>query len=190
LFNSYMGPDDVMGDKLTLHQMEPPEFNALRAVFLDPKIAPASASLAVAVQVDGLIIGAFAFNYGGPSHSNWDTHIIGPQIYMLTDFAIDGPKYNKLSKLILYAVLSKETLDIVQHASKQRVRSVVTTAFSDRPQSMKYRGLFDLVSRQVVEQEHPYMLNYGAIAGQWTLAEGLAQWKEKYGSDIGGAKDE
>lgn len=78
----------------------------------------------------------------------------------------------------------------------------MTTAFTKRPVSMKYRGLFQLLNKKqlpgVDEGETDmskiyynsgYQLNYGAPMGQWTLAEGLELWKKKH-SQIGAKEDE
>jgi hypothetical protein len=71
---------------------------------------------------------------------------------------------------------------------KRRVSAVATTAFSKRPVSMKYRGLFRLTSRQNIDADDPmngyaaggFMLNYLADYGRWTLQEGLAEWKKRF----------
>lgn len=80
--------------------------------------------------------------------------------------------------------------------------TIERTAFTKRPVSMKYRGLFQLLNKKqlpgVDENETDmskiyynsgYQLNYGAPMGQWTLAEGLELWKKKH-SQIGAKEDE
>ena len=68
---------------------------------------------------------------------------------------------------------------------------MLTTAFSERPVSMKYRGLFKLHSRAenqnwreadpTQHDQQRYRLNYLSQAGRWTLAEGLDEWRRKHG---------
>lgn len=84
-----------------------------------------------------------------------------------------------MSKLVLYAVLSREGQLFIESALNRRIRSVVTTAFSEHPQSMKYRGLFRLKSRKGPGPDGRYQLNYGSTTGRWTLQEGLEQWLRK-----------
>lgn len=83
---------------------------------------------------------------------------------------------------------------LAERVARHRVREVLTTAFSQNPVSMKYRGLFALRSRKenahgaeagagdpAAYYQQRYQLNYLAPMGQWTLAEGLALWKAKHG---------
>ena len=82
---------------------------------------------------------------------------------------------------------------LAERLTSHRIRSLVTTAFSKKPVSMKYRGLFQLLSKKEIEEvdgtetdmskcyySKGYQLNYGAEMGQWTLAEGLALWKKNH----------
>ena len=129
------------------------------------------------VLVGGQLVGVFAFRLG------YQTPGASPDtMYMLTDFAVAPSDYTRLSKLVLYAARSREAQLIAERMARRRMRFVFTTAFSHNPISMKYRGLFDLHSRkETPEGDHPYMLNYVAPIGSWTLAEGYAQWCKKHG---------
>ena len=49
-----------------------------------------------------------------------------------------------------------------------------TTAFTDKPVSMKYRGLFDVHSRGEGR------INYVGQAGRWSLEEGYQWWKTNH----------
>ncbi len=84
----------------------------------------------------------------------------------------------RLSKLVLYAVLSREGQLFIQQVLNRRIRTLLTTAFSEHPQSMKYRGLFKLVSRKP-QEDGRFQLNYEAPTGQWTLREGFETWLKK-----------
>jgi hypothetical protein len=84
-----------------------------------------------------------------------------------------------MSKLVLYAALSTEVRDLLQDAMSASVRRIVTTAFTERATSMKYRGLFDLLSRK--EKDGRFQLQYGAQAGQWSLAGALELWRKRHG---------
>ena len=46
---------------------------------------------------------------------------------------------------------------------------------------MKYRNLLRLQNRKAAEDgEHEFQLHYSAPMGEWTLAEGLKMWAEKW----------
>ena len=154
--------------QLRLAQLTTGQLNTLRAEYLGPHIAPATPSWAFAVLVDQLLIGALAF-----SPSKWGSI---DDIYMMTDLAVGPTDYARISKLVLYAALSVEAREALQSARGAICLQVSTTAFTDRPVSMKYRGLFDLQSRK------PGMLNYAGDLGRWTLQEGLAEWLKRHGS--------
>lgn len=177
-------PGRRLGERLTLGRLNAGQFNALRAQYLSARILPAQADAAWAVQVEGVLVGAFAFARGMGPLASPDT------LYLLSDFAVAPTDYPRLSKLVLYAALSHESRLLAERLAGRRVRWLFTTAFSDRPVSMKYRGLFELVSRK----ENPswdegatnyyqqrYRLNYQARLGRWSLAEGFAEWRARYG---------
>jgi hypothetical protein len=174
-----LSPGDEIGSRLHLVDLSAPQFQALRSQYLNPMIKPASGSAAYGVMVDNKLVGAFAFQkgYRVPGASP-DT------VYLLTDFAIAPSDYTKLAKLVLYAALSHEAQLLAERLCRQRIRHLVTTAFSDHPVSMKYRGLFQLLNRKEnttpAPGEHRYMLNYLASAGRWSLTEGLKEWRQKH----------
>lgn len=160
---------------IALQPLTSAQFQTLRAQYLDPTIPPASTN-GFAVLVDNRIIGAFALqNSYGNVASQADT------IYLLSDFAVAPTDYKRLSKLTLYAARSKATQLLAERLTSRRIRYIMTTAFSDNPVSMKYRGLFKLHSRKhTPTAPHPYQLNYIATLGDWTLTEGLQQWLSKH----------
>jgi hypothetical protein len=174
-----LAPGDPIGDRLHIITLPAGQFQALRSQYLNPMIKPASTSAAYGVMVDDRLIGAFAFQKGyRVPGATPDT------VYLLTDFAVAPTDYPKLSKLVLYAALSREGQLLAERLCRQRIHYLITTAFSDHPVSMKYRGLFKLLSRKdnanPAPGEHRYALNYLAEAGKWTLAEGLKEWKKRH----------
>lgn len=177
-----LAEDEVIGNSIELVPLKEGQFNQLRTLYLNPHIAPASTSLPIAVVVDGKLVGSFAFSVAS-TLTSWDKHLQGPFIYMMSDFAVRPTAYKRLSKLVLYAVLSHESKLLAERVARRRVRSVVTTAFSQNPSSMKYRKMFDLLTRAEAPagEHYRYKLNYGAAMGQWSLKEGLTAWRKKYG---------
>lgn len=187
-----LGEDEDIGDEIKLVPLKSEHFRALRSQYLNPHIKPGSETSSYGVFVDNKLVGVFAFS-ASPTLSNWDKHIQTPTMYLLSDFPVAPTKYKRLAKLVLYASLSKESKMLAERLTSHRIRSLVTTAFSKKPVSMKYRGLFQLLSKKEIEEvdgtetdmskcyySKGYQLNYGAEMGQWTLAEGLALWKKNH----------
>jgi hypothetical protein len=157
----YARVQDTISAPLTLSPLTQAELNTLRSEYLAPTIVPARVECSYGVFAGGRLAGAVAFNR--PTFGGWcDT-------YLVTDFAVSAP-IARLSKLVLAAAVSVEMRLLLEQRYAGRIATVGTTAFTDKPVSMKYRGLFDLVSRK------PGQLNYVARAGRWTLEEALAWW--------------
>ncbi|MDD5092805.1 MAG: hypothetical protein PHV74_00270 [Dehalococcoidia bacterium] len=178
-----LSPGATVGEKMELKILDSPEFHSLRSQYMNENIKPGSESLAVGVLVDGYLIGVYAFS-SAPSFGTFNG-IPNPCIYLLSDFPVAPTDYKRLAKLVLYAAASSESQLLAERLARGRVRSIVTTAFSENPVSMKYRGLFNLLSRKETdEQGKKYMLNYWVKIGAWTLPEGLALWKKKHGQRL------
>lgn len=183
-------PDDDIGEKVSIKKLTSGQFFSLRSQYMNHNIKPGSPNLAYAVLVDGVIIGSFALMKQN-SLSNFDKYIQTPSIYLLSDFPVSNSKYDRLAKLVLYVALSSEVKIICENLSRRRIYSMVTTAFSNNPVSMKYRGIFQLLTRKENEKTNEkYEINYGAMLGEWTMQEGLEIWKKKHGNKmVKGYKD-
>ncbi|MCX4357053.1 MAG: hypothetical protein OSJ43_12660 [Oscillospiraceae bacterium] len=197
LFVERLGRDEDIGNEIKIIELKSENFRALRSQYMNPYIKPGSETSSYGVLVDNKLIGVYAFS-ASPTLSNWDKHIQTPTMYLLSDFPIAPTKYKRLAKLVLYAALSRESKMLAERITNHRIRSLVTTAFSKNPVSMKYRGLFRLLNKKelpgVEEGEtdlskiyynQGYQLNYGAAMGEWTLAEGLEMWKKKHSQTEG-----
>lgn len=183
---------DEIGDDIKLVILNAQQFQSVRSQYMNVNIIPGQATIAIGVVVDEKLIGVYAFS-SAPSLSNWDSHVETPTIYMLSDFPVAPTDYDRLAKLVIYSAMSKESKKIAERVSGKRVRSLVTTAFSNKPVSMKYRGILKLLNRktQAPPKENSsesekyygqkYNMNYGGIIGEWTLKEGLEMWKKKHG---------
>lgn len=191
-----LGPEDDIGNTMRITKISSENFHALRSKYMNININPGQESIALAVTVDGKLIGVYALS-AAPTLSDITKYIDTPTIYLLSDFPVAPSKYKRLAKLVLYAALSKESHEIAQAISRKRIYTLNTTAFTRRQVSMKYRGLFRLLNKKQMkgtdENEtdiskkyygNGYQLNYGAPIGQWTLQEGLKLWKEKHGKAL------
>ncbi|MFE2179082.1 hypothetical protein [Streptomyces sp. NPDC059455] len=166
--------DELVGP-ITLSLLKPGQFNALRSRYLNPRIAPGAANLAVAVRDGGgRLLGVFAM---APSTFTPD------EAYVLSDFAVAPTDYPRLSKLIVLAATSAEAQLLCQRAFSRRIRRVATTAFSNNPVSMKYRGLLRLHKRSPSNEDGwKFQLQYRGAMGQHTLAEALQTWVKRWGT--------
>lgn len=126
----------------------------------------------MAVLADGQAIGFIELN---PDKYTMDG------LYMMADFAVPGTPYARLSKLIVMLVVSGETRRLMERVAMLRTRSIATTAFTDRPVSMKYRGVFDLTKRGETVDGQKF-LNYEAKFNDLTWKETYLQWLNKNGS--------
>jgi hypothetical protein len=100
---------------------------------------------------------------------------------MQADFIPAGSAYPRLSKLIVMLAIAGETRQMIERLLERRVREVFTTAFTDRPVSMKYRGILELHKRGQTPEGQKF-LNYGAPFNTLTWQETLTLWLTKYGS--------
>lgn len=199
---------DVLGEVMTLRQLTGGEFSALRSLYMNRHISPGQQSYAVGVLIDVAeksgtsvtkLIGVYALTLGGTmaGFASWQARLPQAHGYLLSDFPVSGSDYPRLAKLVLYAAVSREAQLLMERFGNRRYCSLVTTAFSDRPVSMKYRGVYQLLSRKEREphggtatfsaQAHDqqrYQLNYGSVIPRWTLAEGLAEWKKRHGARL------
>lgn len=170
-------PGARLGTRLALAVLSGGQFVTLRSQYMNRHIRPGQPLLACAVLVDGVVVGAFAFS--------WD-HFDAEGVYLLSDFPVAPTSYPRLAKLVLYAAQSIEAQRLIQRALSTRVRRMQTTAFTQKPVSMKYRGLFQLVRRTKSEDpHHTWQLQYASPMGRWTLAEGYAQWTQQHGMTAG-----
>jgi hypothetical protein len=187
-------PGQEIGNKLTIAPLTTQQFQAARSQYMNVGIRPGNATLPMGVMVDGYLVGCYAFS--SSPHPGQTSNLTS--IYLLSDFPVEPTDYPRLSKLVLYAALSKESKLLAERITRHRIRSAFTTAFSNNPVSMKYRGLWKLYSRKSNPTEHEkwgqgidrsineyydrkYQLNYSAEMGAWNLEEGLALWKKKHG---------
>lgn len=191
---------DEIGDTPTLAVLTSGQFAALRSAYMNANIRPGSESLAVAMLVDQKLVGVFAYSWA-PTLGNWAAHLPQqPTVYMLSDFPVSTSRYAKLSKLVVMAALSREAQLLTWRHGHRRYQSLATTAFTDRPVSMKYRGVLRLLKRtekNVLEEEwakginpndpyygQRYQLQYGGLFTAKPLGDVLTEWKRRYGKDL------
>lgn len=91
--------------------------------------------------VDDYLIGACMLDYPKRKVGN------GGLAWLKSDFVIPS-EVPKLSKLLIMAILSQEFKDEVSIRFKENTQRLVTNVFTKHPVSMKYRGVFKLLTRE------------------------------------------
>lgn len=165
---------DVIGDKLTITEITTKQYNAMRAHYLSSNILGGTPAFAAAILSEGRIVGIFAMR---PE----DIMVDRADAFLLADFPVAPTDYPRLSKLVVMAATSHEARMLIERRLKRRVRTVATTAFSNKPVSMKYRGVMNLHARRDEPgQGKKFRLIYTAPMDRWTLDGALKEWNRRY----------
>lgn len=146
---------------LSLVKLASEEFAWVRDQFLKKSIIPAEPSWKFGVCLDRILVGLIVFSRGKD----------GQSYYMTCDLALPSARYNRLSKLVITVANSKEMLRVLRQQTGQFWDTFSTTAFTDKPVSMKYRGILDLLGRNTKEGK----LNYGGNY-KFTFTEAVEKW--------------
>lgn len=160
---------------IVLHRISTSGLAEYKNAYLNKHILFASGKWAFTVVIDGQVVGFLEFGTDGNSAMQLHDRTA---MYMMADFPIPHTPYKRLSKLIVMLAVSGETRHVLERLRQYRLASVTTTAFTDRPISMKYRGVFELAKRG--EKDGKRFLNYRAEYNTLTWQETLQAWMKKY----------
>lgn len=164
---SKIRPDSVV----TISRAEAARMTFLKNVYLKKGIVHTPGMANYLVMVDDMLVGGLIYTL--PKFGE------KASIYLLSDFAI--AREGRLSKLVTRLACNREVLRDLGKRFVNRYREVKTTAFSDNPVSMKYRGIFELAKRE--EKNAPegrYMLNYVGAPIDETLSQAFEWWYGKH----------
>lgn len=167
-------PDDyVLTEKSKFRFMRASmsEIDYLRMIYLKKGIVLGSAPFCYLWFLDDYVFGACMFDFLKVSKYGMDA------VWMKSDFVIDHP-IQKLSRLLIMGVLSSEFKEELDIRYKHECGIIATSVFTDKPVSMKYRGVFKLYERGVGK------LHYIQEAGvRGHLGEILKSFVKKYGNE-------
>ncbi len=135
------------------------------------------------VFVDDMLAGGFVYAAMRGKRQFSDPRVAaGQSLYLLSDFS--ATRERKVSKLIAMLASGQETVKVYDRRKFQRTKTVMTTAFSEKPVSMKYRGIYELYSRKEAnEGSHArFQLNYLTPVRCMSNDEIYADWWRRFGA--------
>lgn len=153
-------PDSVV----QVARMDAAQMNFLKNVYLAKRINHVARMFNYCVFVDGKLAGGIimALSKYGDIES----------LYVLSDFSVS--RSNKLSKLIAMIATSRDIVAEIERKTLLKFKSVFTTVFTDKPVSMKCRGIWDLYARK------EGFLNYQSKIRQQSPQQIYNEWFIKY----------
>lgn len=157
------------GARCTITPIKPDIIQPYKGMYLARNIDFSAGMYGFAAALDGKVIGFLEYSFGttGGQGEDW---------YLFSDFSV-GWKFNpRASKLVTMLALCNEAKRHLELQVIRRRTHVSTTAWTDKPVSMKYRGVFELIKRDAERK----MLNYRAAWSGLTAQETYQLWLKKY----------
>lgn len=153
--------------KAEVYPISAENINFLKTIYLSKGIKFVNGMANFIVTVDDMLVGGFTYSL--PQFGDKLTNV-----YLLSDFAINGQR--RLAKLIALMATSSTITHTLDTRWMTHIQTVHTTAFTTKPISMKYRGIFEISKRT------PTFINYHSSVRNMTPQEIFAYWWEKHGS--------
>jgi hypothetical protein len=149
------------------------QMNFIKDVYQLPGLIHTPGEMSFLVFLGGKLAGGFVYATSTYNMRAGDVELRAARsLYLLSDFSVtrDG----KVSKLISMLSTGREMIRKYERWRIRRVDHLVTTAFSNRPASMKYRGIFELITRK------PGILNYWSPVREQSYADIYRDWFRRY----------
>ncbi|MDI6852953.1 MAG: hypothetical protein QME75_05035 [Deltaproteobacteria bacterium] len=139
--------------------------NYYRDVYLSKGVGiPADGEVPLVAAVDGKLFGFLIYSRMQG----------GGDVYLLADFVVNSCRYRRLAKLLLLVTQSREVRRLLEEKFLLEIPKCRTMVFTDKPVSMKYRGLYQLARRD------PGKLVYETDMGILDLSEVIPLWLKKF----------
>lgn len=168
------GQDTVFesGARVHLLPMKTSDLARFKNAYLGKNILFGAGTWAFSVWINGQVVGFLEFSKGKYQVN---------ELYLQADFPVDGTRYPRLSKLLPMLAMSGSTRQVMERINMLRLSHIFTTAFTNKPVSMKYRGVFELVKRGQ-DKSGKAFLNYRAQFNSLTWTEVYEEWLVRHGS--------
>src|ERR1035437_6014376 len=151
--------------KVTVAEVDGKRMNYLKNVYLAKGIEHTTGQFNCIVLIDGALAGGFIFaqtRFGDKTR----------ELYMLSDFSVSRER--RISKLIPMIASCREVIEPINRRLLIKVESITTTAFTTKPVSMKYRGVFELAKRA------PDHLQYQSQIRDLSIQDVFNEWYRKF----------
>ena len=152
--NEIVPPDDleiIDASKLIIERVNPPLLHCLQKKYIKKVDQCSVCQFAFVVKYDKYTLGGFGFTL--PQYKGYD-------LFQLTDFCTNNA-IPRLSKLILYCIQSVGVQRYLSRRMRKLCEKVISFAYTHKPVSMKYRGVY----KKVKEHCTSSYLAYEAILG-------------------------
>lgn len=152
--NEIVPPDDLEitdASKLIIERVNPPLLHCLQKKYIKKVDQCRVCQFAFVVKYDKYTLGGFGFTL--PQHKGYD-------LFQLTDFCTNNA-IPRLSKLILYCIQSVGVQRYLSRRMRKLCEKVISCAYTHKPVSMKYRGVY----KKVKEHCTSSYLAYEGILG-------------------------
>lgn len=152
--NEIVPPDDLEitdASKLMIERVNPPLLHCLQKKYIKKVDQWSVCQFAFVVKYDKYTLGGFGFTL--PQHKGYD-------LFQLTDFCTNNA-IPRLSKLILYCIQSVGVQRYLSRRMRKLCEKVISCAYTHKPVSMKYRGVY----KKVKEHCTSSYLAYEGILG-------------------------
>jgi hypothetical protein len=162
-----LSDEDVINkeSQLTLIPTTNRVVNYYRDVYLSKGVGiPADGEVPLVAAVDGKVFGFLIYSRMQG----------GGDVYLLADFVINSGRYQRLAKLLLLVTQTREVRRLLEEKFLLEISKCRTMVFTDKPVSMKYRGLYKLARRD------PGKLVYETEMGILDLNEVTPLWLKKF----------
>ncbi|MBS7703297.1 V-type ATPase 116kDa subunit family protein [Chelatococcus asaccharovorans] len=157
----------------------------LRSTYLQKSIQFASGDYQALVFLDDMLAGAIIYQRSTFAF----TPETADQLYLLSDFATT--RAGRLAKLIARIATLRSVIRPFERATLEHFDRLLTTAFSDHPEAMKYRGSWKVINRR----ENPdgtsrYLINYGSPVRDESPQQAYEWWWNRDGeAQVAAARD-
>lgn len=136
--NEIVPPDDLEitdANKLKIERVNPSLLHCLQKKYIKKVDQCSICTYAFVVKYDKYTLGGFGFTL--PQHKGYD-------LFQLTDFCTNNA-IPRLSKLILYSIQSVGVQRYLSRRMHKLCEKVISCAYTHKPVSMKYRGVYKKV---------------------------------------------
>lgn len=152
--NEIVPPDDLEitdANKLKIERVDASLLHCLQKKYIKKVDQCSVCTYAFVVKYDKYTLGGFGFTL--PQHKGYD-------LFQLTDFCTNNA-IHRLSKLILYCIQSVGVQRYLSRRMHKLCEKVISCAYTHKPVSMKYRGVY----KKVKEHCTSSYLAYEGILG-------------------------